>query len=451
MSNEAVSLIDRKFELSIQRATDRAAKNRQEAKRAEDEMRRMLNEMLPVEPEKSETVQKPELSQLPETEPVEVKTVEINTTDASAQKFVEEVAIKNINKKVRGNNMDTARKGGRVEMDLPVVELVNIDDVLNLPPVHCQRDTINRYNKAKKHLKHLCEEHLFISVIRATADIEDEHGKVVYKKGSEAIIDGNTRVYHWNQDSTKLIPAKVLKIVYEHDDIEDIADRYYRYDSRAALESAADKVTGYYRENGMSLKTRKFAAGAIATALRYIHIPLAGDKKLTDEDRKKQAIEMYMGELELMDNLIYEADIEYARRLKEGDTSAVKPCTIGQQVLSAMLMELKKYKDDKVKREMVITFIKNYLKSDYRPSDKTGDAVLWDEMHGYSKDNGLLGKPSTRFSDIVRQMGYAILCLESYVSNKNHQMTKPKSFNDEAGKDLYDKLQKAIKANIRVS
>lgn len=140
---------------------------------------------------------------------------------------------------------------------------IKIDDFLNISPVWCQREVGFRKSKTKKLLtKMFYESHLDVAVF-------------VYPDGTQVCGNGNTRAQCWREmideggDSLTYVPSHVNVTYYDVSDDEYAKRLYYTFDSDASVEKSPDKITGTFRNVGLSFNTAKLAKGLFGKSIAY--------------------------------------------------------------------------------------------------------------------------------------------------------------------------------------
>lgn len=115
-----------------------------------------------------------------------------------------------------------------------------------------QRDTERHLSKAK-HLMTPQPTHAFVSAARLP-------------DGTLIKLDGHTRALAWERNMVKR-PAHVEVSVIAVKSIDEAKDLYGHYDSKDALETATDKISGGFNEIGFEPKSGLLRSGRIGTAL----------------------------------------------------------------------------------------------------------------------------------------------------------------------------------------
>ena len=123
-----------------------------------------------------------------------------------------------------------------------------LQDFLNLPEVPCQRNTEARLSKARKYLKNIRPEHCVVHLVRLIKDCEVA-GKL-YPKGMTFRNDGNTRALNWSEEGSDYLPEKLVAIIYDYNNLDEIKAAYDCFDSAESTEKNQQKVygilTGFY-------------------------------------------------------------------------------------------------------------------------------------------------------------------------------------------------------------
>ena len=184
---------------------------------------------------------------------------------------------------------------------------------LDLPEVPCQRNTEQRLNKAKKYLKKVRPEHCIVHLVRLTKDCEVA-GKL-YPKGMIFRNDGNTRAMNWEQRGSDYLPEKLVAIIYDYDDLDEIKESYDCFDSAEATEKNQQKIygilTGFY---DYSPKSEKLLNGQIISGMnKACHLvkPTEWNQtviKSSEQLRDELSYWMINGCLQALDGLMSKKD-----------------------------------------------------------------------------------------------------------------------------------------------
>lgn len=122
---------------------------------------------------------------------------------------------------------------------------IAIEDFLKFPEVPMQRDTEGRAqtSKVKKMLSgKVLPVHLDVALIELTQD--DVYYNKQYPKGYQAIVNGCTRRYYWDNRLSKNIPEKVHATIYKCKDMNEVRELYNTFDSPDATERKQEKLYG---------------------------------------------------------------------------------------------------------------------------------------------------------------------------------------------------------------
>jgi len=212
-------------------------------------------------------------------------------------------------------------------------EIIKTSDFINLPEVHCQRNTTNRVRKVVQILQEKPSiRHLEVAV-----------GE--YPDGKRVIIDGNTRALAWKHysDSVK-VPTDIIATVYEIANDDEAVTLYQTFDSPDAVENSKDKhysalrmVLGdeYFYNSIVSDKLKK---GLIATgvkyAIRFCLDETTGKRvrySARDINQQVRYLRHYVEELKTLDRIIAKGETNSWQGIKN------------QSNLAAALLILKKY------------------------------------------------------------------------------------------------------------
>jgi hypothetical protein len=141
-----------------------------------------------------------------------------------------------------------------------------LQDFLNLPEVPCQRNTEARLGRARKYLSKTRPEHCIVHLVRLTKNCEVA-GKL-YSKGMMFRNDGNTRALNWEKQGSDYLPEKLVAIIYDYEDLDQIKEAYDCFDSAEATEKNQQKIygilTGFY---DYSPKSDKLLNGQIISGM----------------------------------------------------------------------------------------------------------------------------------------------------------------------------------------
>lgn len=168
------------------------------------------------------------------------------------------------------------------------VRKMSVDEWIATPANPIQRDTERHAAKAKHLLKPLP-----VHAIVWAAELPT--GKLVK-------LDGHTRALLWERNQVAR-PKTVEVHIMSVKDMEEAAELYKTFDSRDALETTPDKISGALRGMGYVPVSSLVASGAIAYAMRLAWVGVYGfavDKRARDI---YQAINEFAAELIALDEL----------------------------------------------------------------------------------------------------------------------------------------------------
>lgn len=122
--------------------------------------------------------------------------------------------------------------------------------------------------------------------------------------GSRYKVDGHTRTAVW-ANGLAGSPATLIVDVYACADISSAQQLYDRFDNTTAAESGTDRVTGAYRQAGISPQTPILKSGEISTAVRqlYHYVTRTAPKKETKNAAINEGVLMFAREIELLDEV----------------------------------------------------------------------------------------------------------------------------------------------------
>lgn len=191
-----------------------------------------------------------------------------------------------------GQQIDVAAEPRRVLQDSEVSYTVEmpVSEWIAMPDHPRQRDT-ERHSR-KSHWK------LARGARGPVAEalrwvIAADFGGTLYK------VDGHTRAYLW--DNKRLpVPKTVFATIYRCKSISDVNEVYGVFDTQIASETLYDQVTGAFREQGLSLKSKRLRAGTIVDALSIARRAQAGGKEDFD---LYEAVAYFAPELRLLDSV----------------------------------------------------------------------------------------------------------------------------------------------------
>jgi len=122
--------------------------------------------------------------------------------------------------------------------------------------------------------------------------------------GSRYKVDGHTRTAVWAHGLADA-PSTLMVDVYACSDISAAQQLYDRFDNTTAAESGTDRVTGAYRQAGISPQSPILKSGEISTAIRqlYHYVTRTSQKKETKNTAINEGVLMFAREIELLDKV----------------------------------------------------------------------------------------------------------------------------------------------------
>lgn len=166
---------------------------------------------------------------------------------------------------------------------LPILEM-SVDDWIEVHDAPCQRNTAARAKRAKQqHLKTLSPVHRICHM-------------AVLPNGAQYKLDGHTRAFLWASGELER-PESVYVHTLQASDLSEVSTLYDAFDSPDAVEKSGDRLYGYLRELGHTMKSRMFKRGGVTFALSII---TGRSGKLT-----RETIQSWFGELVMLDNRNY--------------------------------------------------------------------------------------------------------------------------------------------------
>lgn len=214
--------------------------------------------------------------------------------------------------------MKITRNDGTVVEQLDYTKNISVDinypyeEFIRLPEVPMQRNTLDRLQKARKHLKNLRPEHCVVNLVKLTKDVKvsGKNGAKIYDKGMLFRIDGNTRALNWKEGGSDVIPQKLIAITYEYETIEQIKDSYNTFDSVEATEKNNQKVfgilTGIFNYSPVS---EKLKVGQVLSGVNkacHLMFPNRWNQTNVKTDQLEGMLGKWMvtGELQALDKLM---------------------------------------------------------------------------------------------------------------------------------------------------
>lgn len=240
-----------------------------------------------------------------------------------------------------------------------------------------QRDTERRLQRAK-HLLVRSPEHAVVHM-------------AVSPRGEKWKLDGHTRAMLWTEQP-ELAPSLLLVVVYPVDDAADAADLYTHFDSPVAVETAADRVWGAFKECGFTPTSALLRRAMVATSVHAAEAAQSGLRQ------KRTSLSTYA------------VIAEWMPELRALDAISPDPRRFNGPLLTAALLTLRKYP------EKAIEFWSRYSDDKGTKLDKEMDGV--EALTRFVMD-GRSGKV-----DFLDAAGKAISAFENYRRDRSCQSLK---------------------------
>lgn len=170
---------------------------------------------------------------------------------------------------------------------------MSIDEWKSIPKNPRQRDEVVRIEKNRAtHLLAFDPKHVEVAM-------------AVLPNGDRYKVDGHTRTAVWSLGLAEA-PAMLMVDVYACADIAAAQQLYDRFDNTTAAESGTDRVTGAYRQAGISPVSPMLKSGEISTAIRqlYHYIHRTAPKKETKNSVINEGVLLFAKEIELLDSVV---------------------------------------------------------------------------------------------------------------------------------------------------
>lgn len=145
-----------------------------------------------------------------------------------------------------------------MDKSTPTPRIITFDAWYQVNDCPIQRNTENHARLASK--KHLSESAATHSSVNA-AELPDG---TLYK------LDGHTRSFLWQKGLLEKPSAQLVMMTYRASDIEEVKELYKQFDNASAMESGKDKVSGIYRDMGLTPQSGAVEYGGIVSALKLI-------------------------------------------------------------------------------------------------------------------------------------------------------------------------------------
>lgn len=254
---------------------------------------------------------------------------------------------------------------------------MSAEEWAGIPDNPRQRDTERRLQRAK-HLLVKSPEHAVVHM-------------AVSPRGEKWKLDGHTRAMLW-VEQPELAPAMLLVVVYPVDDAADAADLYTHFDSPVAVETAADRVWGAFKECGFTPTSPLLRRATVGTAVQAAEAAQRGLR------------------LRALGMSTYAVISEWMPELRALDAISPDPRRFNGPLLTATLLTLRKYP------EKAIEFWSRYSEDKGTKLDKEMDGV--EALTRFVMD-GRSGKV-----DFLDAAGKAISAFENYRRDRSCQSLK---------------------------
>ena len=191
---------------------------------------------------------------------------------------------------------------------------MSVSEWITVPDNPRQRDTERHLRKAK----HLLTPQPTHSRVSMAMD----------PKGNRWKLDGHTRSLAWQRQM--VTPPTVLLVdIYKVRDKDAAANLYKLFDNKDAVETAADQVTGAYRETGFIPVSKLLSRNVLANAVRFADGLARGNRRATAPSEAD----------------VYTIIASWLDELKKLDAMHVKPQRFPGPIVTASLMTFRKHGD----------------------------------------------------------------------------------------------------------
>lgn len=170
---------------------------------------------------------------------------------------------------------------------MPSIKM-SVSDWIAVPDNPIQRDTERHAAKAK-HLLVPMPTHSHVSA----AKLPD---------GSLVKLDGHTRALMWQRGMVAKPPHVEVAIISVKS-IQDAKDLYTHFDSKDAVETAVDKISGGFRDIGFQPESALLKSGQIGSALRIAWIVMHGYAKEKAAKNTYEMVNEFSAEILALDEL----------------------------------------------------------------------------------------------------------------------------------------------------
>lgn len=294
----------------------------------------------------------------------------------------------------------------------PLREIIKTSDFINLPEVHCQRNTSKRIRKVVNMLK---DKPSIRQIEVAIAE---------YPNGKRVILDGNTRAQAWKHYSNLVqVPDSLLATIYSVQNDQDAVDLYQTFDSPDAVENSKDKLHSALRMVwgddyvNDSIASQLFKKGMFATGVKYaIRFCLDGGTNAKvrystkDINQQVRYLSYYTNELMMLDKIIAKGEANHWQGLNQANYTAA-------------LLVLKKY--GAVNRK-ALNAVEKLLSVDimsdkvYSSQANRVDPITW--LNRNASRDGWYGQffqgSSTQADHMEQRLDLTLWCIDRYMDDK---------------------------------
>lgn len=258
---------------------------------------------------------------------------------------------------------------------------MSCEDWIAVPSNPIQRDT-ERHAQRAKHLLVPLPVHAVVAAARLPS------GKLVK-------LDGHTRALIWD----RLIvprPAQIEVHLYEVPDLEEAARLYKTFDSKEAMETSTDKVSGALRGMGYTPQSGQIASGAINSALRISWQAVYG---FSHRDQARD---------------VYEAINEFAAEIIALDEMGLAKGQLRTGVMAAVFISFRKHGDP----------VMGFWRAVANDSG-TKNAGVMDAVQGLKEV--MLSRPTNAGHNASNDLcARALTCVEAWHRGENfHRLPRP--------------------------
>lgn len=214
------------------------------------------------------------------------------------------------------------------------IRKMKVEDWIKVQDNPIQRDTERHAARAR----HLRTYHPTHSVVHAA---ELPSGKMVK-------LDGHTRALLWKRGEVKQ-PIQLTVVTYSVKDMEEAEQLYRDFDSKDALETNRDKVSGAYNKHNFNPQSALLQMGSIVQALRFaygvqlggtIKTAIAGGAHYQGEKTKDRRTEK---QIAVASADIYSMINEFSYELHALDAFGLRQGQITSGVMAAFIISYRRY------------------------------------------------------------------------------------------------------------